>query len=221
MQCFRTDLSINDDVIVRRADGKLRTGKITQLKYLNWDCKGRIECTRSECSFDDKGNLILPKGSPLVSGVSTAEIFIKILRTRGWIPLKSKQKTFRLVLAQKNQSQIAYIFVRRNGVDLRLYKATGNEEIKPYSFFQSSSLETALVRHSLAHTTFNLYEGILRFATDFINNESSLERYFVPQGAADKRTEKLKFVAKQSRGEDGIEVIGEYADDMLYGYHCK
>ncbi len=46
VQCFRTDVKPNDEVVIRRSDGKLRLAKILHTKYLNWDCKGKIECKK-------------------------------------------------------------------------------------------------------------------------------------------------------------------------------
>jgi hypothetical protein len=91
--------------------------------------------------------------------------------------------------------------------------------------------EGKLVRHSLAHTSFNLFEGILRFSKSFTNNEADLDRYFAPQGCSDKRTEELKMQAEERDAERkrikaeqdyySLEVIGDYPDDMYLGYHMK
>ena len=209
VQCFRTDLKLSDEVIVRRADGELSNATISKLQYLNWDCKGRIECRKSESTLDSDGKIIIPKGAPLVFGVSTADVFIKSLRAAGWIPAKSRQRMYKSVLANFNDSHVAYIFVRKNGLDLRLFHRTENEQIKPYSLYDRSSSEGREVRHFLAHTTFNLYEGILRFSTSFLSNEGDLERYFVPQGSTDKRTDELKERA-QSRKESRKEMLDIY-----------
>jgi hypothetical protein len=204
VQCFRTDLKPEDEVIVRKADGELRSAKVIRLQYLNWDCKGRIECKKSESGLDKKGEFILPKGAPLLFGLSTPEAFIKALRAEGWIPVKSRQRMYKTVLANVNFGHVAYIFIRKNGLDIRLFCRTDNEYIKPYSLFDKSPSEGREVRHFLAHTTFNLYEGVLRFSTSFLKNEGDLDRYFAPQGSVDKRTDELKEKARvrnKSRNE--------------------
>lgn len=193
VQCFRTDLVRNDEVIIRRADGKLRTAKVLRLEYLNWDCQSFIQCKRSECYFDSVGNLCLPSRSALIVGIATAENFIKKLQDCGWIPLKSHRNTYRKIFAKTNDSQLAYISIRKNGVDIQLLPITEAKlPIKPYSLYDSSFSLGRVVRHSLAHTTFNLYEGLLRFSDSFINNEINLDRYFIPQGEKDKRNDVLK-----------------------------
>lgn len=205
VQCFRTDVKPNDEVVVRRADGKLRLARVLHTKYLNWDCKGRIECKQTECTFNPKGEIILPKGCPLTYGLSTPGILIQYLKqNRGWIQIKSRQRIYRTVLAHLNATSIAYMFFRKNGVDLQIVPRVGNEEIKPYSLYNRSFTEGKVVRHSLAHTTFNLLEGLYRFSNSFLSNENDLTRYFVPQGRSDKRTEELKSQAierKHSRNE--------------------
>lgn len=196
VQCFRTDLALNDEVVVRRVDGQLKIATICQLQYLNWDCEGRIECKKVESGIDNDENIILPKGSPLNIGTSTPDSFIKTLRDNGWIPVKSRQRMYRTVLANVNATNIAYIFVRKNGLDIQILPRSGSERIAPNSPYENSLTEGKVVRHSLAHTTFNLFEGVLRFSISFLNNESDLERYFSRQGSSDKRTDELR---EQSR----------------------
>lgn len=204
VQCFRTDLRAGDEVVVRRADGKLRLAFISKLQYLNWDCNGRIECRRKEASIANTGNITLPKGSPLHKGISTSDAFTKALKDSGWVPIKSRQKMYRAVLANINEENVSYIFARKNGIDIQIIPRTDDHPIKPYSYYEKSLTEGRTVRHSLAHTTFNLFEGVLRYARSFQSNEKDLDRYFVPQGSSDKRTEELKKKAierKTSRNE--------------------
>lgn len=230
VQCFRTDMNLDDKVIVRRADGKLRLATIEKLQYLNWDCNGRIECKREESTLNVDGDIVLPKGCPLIYGVSTADIFVSELKLNGWIPITPGKRMYRTALAYINASSIAYIFVRKNGLDIQILPRQNIIEIKPYSLYEHSFNTGKVVRHSLAHTTFNLFEGILRFSNSFISNEDDLERFFSPQGAADKRTEELKRQANQrkierddeiERDDDSVELIGDYPDDMYMGYHMR
>lgn len=65
----------------------------------------------------------------------------------------------------------------------------------------------------MAHTTFNLYEGLLRFSDNFINNEINLDRYFIPQGEKDKRNDVLKEEAalrKNIKDPDDYEISDIY-----------
>jgi len=216
VQCFRTDLKVNDIVLVRRTDGQLRFATVLKLEYLNWDCKGFILCKKSECSIDDHGNLCPPSNSAIIFGVATPEVFTKKLIDSGWILLRPHSATYRKILTKTNGSQIAYIFIRKNGIDLQILPISEEKlPIKSGSLYRQSLTQGKVVRHTLAHTTFNLYEGVLRFSDSFINNELNLERYFIPQGETDKRTDALKKDARlrKNLGEYGISDLYEACSD--------
>ena len=216
VQCFRTDLKLNDIVLVRRTDGQLRFGTVLKLEYLNWDCKGFIICKKSECSPDDQGNLRPPSNSAIILGISTPEVFTKKLIDSGWVLLRPHSATYRKILTKTNESKIAYIFIRKNGIDIQIIPISEEKlPIKPNSLYRESLTQGQVVRHTLAHTTFNLYEGILRFSDSFINNELNLDRYFIPQGEKDKRTDALKKEAhlRKNSGEYSITDIYEACSD--------
>lgn len=145
------------------------------------------------------GDIVLPKGSPLVHGISTPDAFIKELKSHGWVPVKSKRRQYRAVFGFSNSFNVAYIFVRKNGIDIQMLSRSGSQIVKPFSMHEISFNEGKMVQHFLAHTTFNLFEGILRFSKSFIENETDLERYFVAQGRSDKRTEELKQQAREKQ----------------------
>ncbi|WOI24691.1 hypothetical protein R1T44_11050 [Cobetia amphilecti] len=197
VQCFRTDLKAGDEVIVRRGDGKLRFARIAQLRYLNWDCNGRIECRREEIALDYSGNIVLPKKSPVHIGVSTPYAFAKSLKDLGWMSCKLRNKMYRAAFAKTNDANVAYILHRKNGIDIQIISKKEHGEVTSYGFYDKTLHDGEVVRHSLPHTKFNLFEGVLRFAKSFSSNEEDLSRYFVPQGSADKRTEELKSKAKK------------------------
>lgn len=223
VQCFRTDIHPMDSVVVRRGDGKLRFAIIQDLKYLNWECNGRIECKIDEITRNSSGEIVLPNGSPRTYGISTADIFIKELRLHGWVRVKSRRRQYRAVFGYANASKIAYIFVRKNGIDIQTLPRTEDEELKPYSLHDYSFAEGKFVQHFLAHTNFNLFEGVLRFSKSFISNEIDLDRYFIPQGSNDKRTENLRKQGKERDAErDYYDFgdLGSYPEDMnSFGYH--
>lgn len=209
VQCFRDDLIAHDDVIVRRSDGVLRHAKINKLRFLNWNCGGRIECKVDECSVDNNGAIILPEGSPLASGILTPGSFIESLQRNGWIPVRTRRRSFVGVLANTNYSHTAYIFVRKNGVDIHIIEAINPEKPKPYSSHNHSWGEGKIVRHFLAHTKFNLYDGLLRFSNSFLNNEEKLDQYFISQGLSDKRTDELRKLSEAAAEKERQRNINE------------
>ncbi|MEQ9446626.1 MAG: hypothetical protein RJS98_13760 [Rhodospirillaceae bacterium] len=184
-----------------------------------------------EASKNSNGQIILPKGTPIANGFSSFDAFIKELKLHSWVPIKSRRTQYRAVLGYANQSRTAYIFVRKNGIDIQMLDRIEGEELKPYSLHQIPFREGTVVQHFLAHTTFNLFEGILRFSKSFINNEKDLDRYFEPQGSREKRNEALKKHGeardaerkrlKEERDYNYFGDLGDYPDDMYLGYHMK
>lgn len=222
VQCFRTDVTQGEEVVVRRVDGRLKLATVVRCQYLNWECNARIECKRVEAIFSNDGSITLPKGSPISVGLATSKNFAIALRSLGWVQLRSRRRIYQAIYFTENKSSISYVFIRKNGIDIQVISKQEGESVNPSGWYERSFTEGKLVRHTLAHTTFNLYEGVLRFANSFVNNEENLERYFVPQGV----TRKAKGVMatpelSASYEDDEMEEIGEYPDDMLYGYHCK
>lgn len=211
VNCFRIDLKVGDHVIVRLFNRQLIYAEITGLRYLNWDCKGRIECKVSETSIGPEGRVILPPGLPIHVGVATSISLINELRLIGWVPIKKRQKMYSSVLANVNSSSNAYIFIRKNGIDIQVLPSPNPIIPKPYSLYEGSFTQGQVVRHSLPHTTFNLFYGILRFSDSFLNNEKNLDRYFVPQGSTDKRTDELKNKAFKCRSQNN-EIMEAYDD---------
>lgn len=82
MECFRTDLRVGDEVLVRRGNGTLAHAYVKNLQYLNWNCSGLIECKKSECTIDIDNYFILPNNTPIHYGVCTDSAFTKILKER-------------------------------------------------------------------------------------------------------------------------------------------
>lgn len=210
VECFRDDLSVDEEVIVRRTDGKIRKAIVSQLQYLNWDCRARIECKASEATTDKMGHLVLPQNLPVRVGLVTSNALIAALKGKGWIPLKRTQM-YSAIFANANSTLRAHILIRRNGVDLQLLPDEGSQKPRPHSQWQNSIGDGRSVRHALAHTTFNLFKGICRFADSFVANEGNLDRYFVAVGRADKRTPELKAIgdAKRLEQRENIDELGD------------
>lgn len=231
VECFRTDLNAGDKVIVRRKDGKLRHATIIRLEYLNWDAKARIECRLSEASVNDDDLITIPKGCPIRIGIATQDDLIKELRRKGWARLKPSKMHLRMVFARSNNRFEAYIFFRKNSIDIRIYPIDIKREIKPFSEYSRPKTKGQSVTHYLSHNTFNLLEGVYRFARSFDNNENNLDRFFVPQGSKDKRTNELREQSElrkteqleRRRMDDYYNVDDDltYPDDMICGWHAK
>lgn len=197
VSCFRTDIKPEDAVIVELFGGRFEIGRVSAVKYLDWDCKARVVCKVGEGEITSRGVQFAP-GAPRSVGIISGEMLIARLRERGWTPYHSLVTTYRMVLAFNNEIQTARILVRRHGVD---FQVLPDLQAIPPALSQASvaTTEGRFVQHFLAHTTFNLYEGAIRFAEAFERNEGNYDRFFVSVGERDRRTVEQKAEAARAK----------------------
>ena len=199
--CFRTDLQKGDAVVVRLGDGRLRPAVVEMLQYLNWQCRAVVECKVSEAVETGDGTLTSPPGSPLHVGLATHQALARVLKVGGWVPLLHRSNVYTILFSFTNKTQTANILFRKNGVDLQILPERLPAAPVPMSSCDVSIAIGQVVRHHLAHTTFNLFEGIHRFAKAFANESGDYERFFVSVGSRDKRTSKQKNNSPRPRNE--------------------
>lgn len=216
VECFRTDLKIGDSVLIRQGNGTLKQAVLSNLKYLNWACKGRIECKLSEAHVDKFGEMAPPDKSPLHVGLATKEALVIALRKDGWTPLKPGGNVHNIILTLSNESQSANILFRKNGVDLQILPSKSESEPKAWSPCSHYITKGRLVRHYLAHTTFNLYEGVWRFSRSFSSNSNDYDRFFKSVGERDKRTAELKVAREGSELSDIYDAISDGSGQDAY-----
>ena len=211
VECYRTDLKPEDSVLVSLADGRIKQAVVTKLSYLNWECKSKIECKESEAIRTSEGLLQLPIGSPICNGLATPSAVATALISRGWTPLETFSY-YNFVLTYSNENQTANIFFRKNGVDLQIISSIPEIKLKPHTRLPDELAHGRIVRHYLSQTSFNLFEGVLRFSGSFVSNEGNYDRFFVAVGSKDKRTSDLikRLPAKASRGADGNDLSDLY-----------
>lgn len=192
--CLRTDIKPDDAVIVELIGGRFKLGRVSTVKYLDWDCKARLVCKVGEGEITSRGVQLAP-GTPRSVGIASGETLIARLRERGWTPYRSLV-TYRMVLAFNNEVQTARILVRRHGID---FQVLPDLQALPVAFSKASVAkgEGRFVQHFLAHTTFNLYEGAIRFAEAFERNEGNYDRFFVSVGERDRRTAEQKSAVRE------------------------
>lgn len=205
--CFRTDISAGEQVLVRLGDGRLRPGTVTRITYLDWDCHGRIECTRAEAVSTPTG-MAPPPGALRTVGLVNTETMALHLKKTGWRPLKPSSHTYRVIYATTNGRDRANIWLRRRGVDLQVLEGCINMP-EPYTFPDISINDGRTVRHALAQTSFNLYEGIARFAEAFVADTRDYDRFFKQVGSRKRQTaeQKERFPASFHREEHDFEVM--------------
>lgn len=203
VECLRTDIQSGDAVMVRLHDQRLRHATVLRTAYLNWDCKGRIECLMSEAIRDVDGSFLPPTDAPKVVGLSTMDAIVAHLRQHGWSPLRPNSKAYRYGLTHSNTTQTANIFFRKNGVDLQLLPERQKVRPAPFARTVVSLAEGRCVKHFLSQTTFNLYEGIARFSQAFLANTNDYDRFFKSVGSSDRASSTVSNrIAMANNGED-------------------
>lgn len=180
VECFRTDITAGDEVLVELRNRGLKPARVVQLRFHNWSCTGRIVGKVSEAVLREDGSWEIGK-APSVVGLVNNEAFVAELERLGWVPLKPGH-VHAAVLTNSNQTASANILVRKNGIDLHILPTRRSAMPERFGQDQDSLAEGRVVRHHFAHTTFNLYEGILRFAASFMSDEGDYERFFKPVG---------------------------------------
>ena len=218
VECLRTDIKVGDAVLVHMPNRRLTNATVEQIHYLNWRCSGQIRGKVSEGVRGEDGYWKL-RNSPAVIGFATNEVFVAELKRLGWVPLK-RGHVHMAALTNSNQTASANILVRRNGIDLQILPSKRNAMPRPFGLNQESITEGRVVRHYFAHTTFNLYEGILRFSVSFMSDEGKYDKFFKSVGSNDRRTEKLRQEAERRKcmnAERESDVLSEYYDEMSDG----
>ncbi|SSL44498.1 Uncharacterised protein [Klebsiella pneumoniae] len=82
-----------------------------------------------------------------------------------------------------NQRETSQILFRKNGVDLLILPERIATLPAPGSVVHIRISKGQVVRHFLSGTTFNLYEGIYRFARSFTREENNYVRFFQAVGS--------------------------------------
>lgn len=178
VDCLRTDLKVGDEVLVSLQDRESKSGVISALQYLNWDCNGRILCKLEELIADRYGALIPRVGAADVVGLATISSTMKHLISHGWIVQKPVSKAYRAALTVSNSTASANIFFRKNGVDLQLLPCKHSSTPVPNSPIHINRSSGRFISHFLSQSGFNLYEGVDRFSRSFLSDENNYERFF-------------------------------------------
>jgi hypothetical protein len=223
VQCLRTDVVAGDEVLVQMPEKPVLVAHVTDVAYLSWMCAGQIKGKVSEAQQREDGSWAL-RGCPSVVGLATNGVFVTQLKLRGWVPLKSTS-VHSDALTYSNEAESANILLRRNGIDLQILSKR-RAMPKPLVLPKDVIGDSRFVRHYFSHTTFNLYEGILRFAESFMANERNYDRFFISVGRKDRRSEALKEAslkrqyAKNEGGSDNwrsdwCDGMNDWYDEMI------
>lgn len=180
VECYREDLSEGDSVIIEFDDGRFHSAILETWEYLNWECKHRIFCKASEFKQTDQ---VIKKG------FSDSKVLIDLLVERNWHLLSYRNKTYKAVLNNSNNTQTANILFRKNGIDIQLLEGKTDSRHASDNSYDGSLSEGKVVRNYYAHTEENLLEHILRFSDVFMANKDSYDDFFIFKGSKDKSVE--------------------------------
>ena len=132
-----------------------------------------------------------------------------LLERKGWIrKFPSNGKVRRAYTYRYKDGWIA-IFFRFNGIDMQLIPGDvlhGLNNDGRLSFVQSIQ-GYRTVRHSLSHSTDNLYEMVTELAECLSRNMLFMledDYFWKPQGNGDRRTEELKLSRSVRDGEESL-----------------
>ena len=128
-------------------------------------------------------------------------------------------------------SQCYEIAVGRHFIPRRLinwfWRTTTRFRLVEYGYEKTASTSTLdglFVRDYLSQTTFNLFEGAVRFAQSFERNEAKYDRFFVSVGKSDRRTADIRDPKQRSSGagrglRDSDGGSDDWSSDWCDGMH--
>ncbi|MBM2711068.1 hypothetical protein JQK88_07360 [Mesorhizobium caraganae] len=180
VNCYRTDIGIGDDVVVRMKEGTLKWARVADLNYLNWNCRNTIECLGREATSTRDG-IVLPRGESLSVRGMTRPIDLAIHLTGiGWIRRRPANKAYRVAFTATNERRTGLILMRKNGVDVQLLPGLPDEEMKRDSLLRISRLRSPFFEQGLGGSEQNVFMRIAAFAEAFLRDDPGLEDLLVP-----------------------------------------
>lgn len=195
--CFRDDVGAGDEVLVRLVNGAYRPGTVEKIEYLDWDCGGAVVCKMAEAIKKDNDFVPGPSASPF-RGLTNNRAMLQFLLSRGWVSL-GHGKNVKAVCGYHNGTAKAHIWFTNRSVRLEIPHSPEALPSKG-TFTAVTPHASKLVMHRFSRTTFNLYEGIARFAAAFEANTGDYDRFFKPVGSKTRQPIEMEPV-RQERDE--------------------
>ncbi len=184
VNCLRTDVQVNDRVIITSPDNQARMARINRLEFHNWNCRWTIRCLASEADRGG-GRVSIDQSVPIKRG--PAEIFDvpRHLAATGWRRRSLAARKFKVGYSLANSSHVCHILVRTNGFNVAFSEGglTLAEMEKPLSISDGSSH----VSHSLNESGINLIAHMIDFSDAFRADRADIERFLVRIGSSSKK----------------------------------
>ncbi len=191
VNCFRDDIVMGDQVIVRGSEGNLKTAKVVSINFLNWNCKNTIVCRASEAIVDD-GRITVPPELAWVRGLTRPEDLYRDLAARGWRRRKPRSKSYRLALSYERPDATARLFFRMNGIDLQVLR--GDKKLHDSENLECSFAPSVgeVLRNAYHQSGINVLEHVKALAVAFQGGTVDLSPYWKEHGEANRTPIELK-----------------------------
>lgn len=180
VNCNRTDITVGDEVVVRMSNHLLKSARVADINYLNWNCKNTIECLTHEAELTRDGFVLPPGGSLSTKGLARPYDLAAHLFKLGWIPRRPCNKMYRMAYSARNRTQSALILMRKNGIDVQIIQGQPADEMKPNSLLSISQADGPIVRQPYYGSRYNILERSAAFAEAFLRNETGIEDTIAP-----------------------------------------
>lgn len=217
VNCFRTDIIVGDDVVVRMKDGALKGAHVADLNYLNWECRHAIECLAREAYFTRSG-ILVPPGVPLsVRGMARPLDLVMHLNRIGWIRRRPANKAYRVAFTATNGRRTGLILLRKNGVDVQILHGLPDEEMKRDSVLSTSRLKSPFFEQGFYGSQQNVLKRIAAFAEAFLRDDPGLEEMVVALWTAKKLPSRPRDIRATEDKDDLYSIFGGTGDPVYMG----
>ena len=197
VSCYRADVKVGDIVYINERNKSYYSsffGIVREIHYLGPLGESRIVISEAEEWISFIGKVRRKEHAPrpsIFNGILNHELFIKELSAKGWITLQRHRYRSSTcshstvgVYSIQAKGRTAFIYLHNTDVFLQvidrhidnIVQSACSRLTKPNSNLGNT------VHHALSMTSFNLYDGLLRFSKSFIDGEKDLSRYFISQG---------------------------------------
>jgi hypothetical protein len=215
--CFRDDIAVGDQVIVRGRADDLRVAKVVALDFLNWDCSNTVLCRLSEALFN-QGHITVPPSVSWVRGLTRPEDLYEQLVGRGWKRRKPRSKSYRMALSYEGSNATARLFFRMNGIDLQILRGETRSYDSQDLHCSFSPGVGHVLRNSYHKSGINILEHMNALTIAFQNDVEDLSPFWTKHGRADRTPDALR----RGRSEESFEsmlydALGGSGEDVYVG----
>lgn len=187
--CFRDDVQAGEEVLVRLSNGAYRPGIVVSTEYLDWKCEGAVVCKMSEAVKGAGGFVPGPSANPH-RGLTSNAAMIQHLLQSGWVSL-GHGKNIKALCGFHNGSERAHIWFTNRSVRFEILDEP-DPLPAPGSFVRPKPESSRQVMHHFSKTTFNLYEGVARFAESFQKDDGGYDRFFKSVGSKSRQPPEME-----------------------------